>query len=126
MNSLEVLKIREEFGLTQQKFADFLGVDRRTIVNWEKGNKIPDSKIKLLELLVEGRRNGSEGNLLSSNPEIKHTPSVDPNREILELKDHIKTLKEFLDEKTTICDIYKNETTRLKNEIEELRGNTGG
>lgn len=119
MNSIDVKKIREDLELTQQGFANLLGVDRRTVVNWEQGKKIPESKIKMFALLLEGKKNGSESSL--QKDEIKTTPSTDLTREILELKDHIATLKNFLAEKTIILELYKNENLKLKEEIDELK-----
>jgi len=119
MNSIDVKKIREEFSQTQQAFADFLGIDRRTVVNWEKGSKIPESKVKLLELLIEGKRTGLETSVPKT--EARPIPSTDLTREIMELKDHIATLKNFLDEKSTISEFYKMENLKLKAEIEALK-----
>ncbi len=116
MNGIDVMKIREELGLTQQKFADLIGIDRRTVVNWEQGRVIPDSKIKLLNMIIEGKRkDGFKNNI---NEEIV---SVDLHREIMDLKDYIKTLKEFLEEKTTVAELYKSENARLKYELERLK-----
>ena len=97
MDGIEVKKIREEFDMTQQGFANYLGVDRRTVVNWEKGNKIPDSKIKLFEALLEKKRSLYMTNTIIEKIEDKpDSQSLDIlNRQILELKDHIKTLKDF-------------------------------
>jgi DNA-binding transcriptional regulator YiaG len=122
MGSKEVKKIREEFNMTQQGFADFLGVDRRTVVNWEQGKKIPESKVKLFKLELEKRRNLSTTNTIIEKIENKtDSQSLDNlNREILVLNDHIKTLKDFLDDKTTMCDIYKNENILLKERLERL------
>lgn len=119
MNSIDVKKIREDLELTQQGFANLLGVDRRTVVNWEQGKKIPESKIKMFALLLEGKKNGSESGL--QKDEIKTVPSTDLTREILELKDHIATLKNFLDEKSTISEFYKIENLKLREEIEVLK-----
>ena len=33
---------RTEMGLTQQQLADLMFVSRRTIINWESGNSLPD------------------------------------------------------------------------------------
>ena len=121
MNSIDIIKIREELGLTQQKFADRIGVDRRTVVNWEHGKKIPESKVKLFEMLLEIERKPNGINLFDEKPEFKAFSPNDLAREILELKDHIKTLKEFLEGKTTIAEIYKNENFKLKEEIEALK-----
>ncbi len=39
---------RKKLGLTQDQLAKKLGVSKRTIINYEKGEKIPDSKSELL------------------------------------------------------------------------------
>lgn len=119
MNSIDLKKIREDLGLTQQGFASYVGVDRRTIVNWESGGKIPNSRIKMLELLKEGAKTFSIEEKSPAKSENKS--SNDLTREILELKDHIDTLKKFLDEKSTISEFYKVENLKLKEEIEALK-----
>lgn len=117
MNALDVKKIREELYLTQQKFAKEIGVDRRTIANWEQGKLIPESKIKLLKLISLG--NSAE--MVSASPIEKNeagNQTIDHlNREILELNDHIKTLKESIVDKNLIVDMYKNENTLLKEKL---------
>ncbi|MEN5308792.1 helix-turn-helix domain-containing protein [Chryseobacterium cucumeris] len=42
-------ELRESLNLSQQELAEKLGVHYRTIQNWEKGSKIPDSKIEFVE-----------------------------------------------------------------------------
>ena len=122
MSNIDVKKIREELNLTQQAFANRLGIDRRTVVNWERGNKIPESKIKLFELLLEGKNNiVNEGIVPVIKTENVILPSTDLTREIMELKDHIATLKNFLDEKSTISEFYKVENLKLKEEIEAMK-----
>ncbi|MEZ7498938.1 helix-turn-helix domain-containing protein [Flavobacterium sp. Arc3] len=55
MNSTEIKNMRVDMGLSQTKFAVVLGVDRRTIINYEQGKKIPESKVKLLNLMIENK-----------------------------------------------------------------------
>lgn len=117
MNNLDIVKIREEFGFTQQQFADFIGVDRRTVINWEKGRLIPESKVMLIEMLLEKKRNNNTKAVLDETSNSK----IDLTREVEELKDHIKTLKNFLEEKSTISEFYKAEISKLKEEIEALK-----
>jgi transcriptional regulator with XRE-family HTH domain len=38
--------------MSQVEFAELIGVDRRTIMNYEQGKKIP-TKMKLLKLMLE-------------------------------------------------------------------------
>ena len=126
MNKIDIFKIRQDLGLTQQKFADLLGVDRRTVINYEQGSKIPDSKTKLLELLLADRKK-PKNNIIEERIEIDNTFSIDNlNREVLDLKDHIRTLKEFLEEKSKLSEMYKNENLSLRDKLSKYEGNIGG
>jgi transcriptional regulator with XRE-family HTH domain len=51
MTPIEIKKLRGSLGLNQFDFAEELGVQRSTIVAWEKGHKFPQPKN--LEKLVE-------------------------------------------------------------------------
>jgi transcriptional regulator with XRE-family HTH domain len=126
MNKIDIFKIREELGLTQQKFADLIGVDRRTVINYEQGSKIPESKTKLLEMLLAEKRK-PKNNIIQERIEINNTPTIDNlNREVLDLKDHIRTLKEFLEEKSKLSEMYKNENLSLREKLSKHEGNVGG
>lgn len=48
MNNIEVKEIRTKLGVTQREFAVMVGVDTKTIQNWEAGRKIPASKHAIL------------------------------------------------------------------------------
>lgn len=48
---IDIRKLRERRGLTQQELADRCGVSLRTVQNWEGGRHIPDSTLIILELL---------------------------------------------------------------------------
>jgi DNA-binding transcriptional regulator YiaG len=121
MNEIVILKLRNDLKLTQKEFGNLIGVDRRTVINYEQGRKIPISKTKQIEQLIE---NGIPKK--QDVPMRKHTTSPtnaqmeNLNREILDLKDHIKTLKDFLDEKNKLTDMYKIENTLLKERINLL------
>lgn len=52
MNALELKNKRKESKLTQDQLAELLGVDRRTIINYEKGETIPPSKVKLIDMVL--------------------------------------------------------------------------
>lgn len=53
MSYLDVKAARKKLGFTQQELADKLHVDRRTIINYEKGSNIPESKVKLIHYMLE-------------------------------------------------------------------------
>lgn len=44
---LNIKEERNKLKMTQQEFADLLGVTRKTIVNYESGSNIPDTKEKI-------------------------------------------------------------------------------
>jgi DNA-binding XRE family transcriptional regulator len=125
MNKEDVLKIRKSLKLTQEEFGQLIGVDKRTIMNYEKGKVIPRNKIGLFKLILS-----KESNILSlkenDKEELKNESlSSESNERLLtqieSLKDHINTLKEFLTEKTTVAEFYKIENIVLKEEIERLK-----
>ena len=52
MNALDIKKIRKKLGLTQKQLAEMIGVDPKTIQNWEYGKNIPQSKSLILGELM--------------------------------------------------------------------------
>lgn len=44
----DVVAIREEYGLSQTKFAALLGISVRTLQNWEQGRRQPQGPAKVL------------------------------------------------------------------------------
>ena len=129
MRDLDIIKIRKDLGKTQLEFAEFLGVDRRTVINYEQGKKIPLSKIKLLEILLSNTPNSI--NEIKNNRILKKAETiVDTNeslhREILDLKDHIKTFKDLIEVKSKLAEMYMNENKLLKEKIDRIEPNSGG
>ena len=51
----EVLETRMRSGLSQQKFADVLGVSRRTLEGWEQGRRRPTGAARAL-LTIAAKR----------------------------------------------------------------------
>lgn len=51
MKDLDIKKIREKLGISQEKLAEMVGVHARTVQNWERGTKIPSSKHAILRNL---------------------------------------------------------------------------
>lgn len=46
MNGTEIKELRRSLKLTQQEFADKIGVDRVTVARWETNNKRPSKLAK--------------------------------------------------------------------------------
>lgn len=58
---MDVKKIRKNLNLTQIALSEKCGVSLRTIQNWENGQKIPESSIRLLEKIEEEHATNSQG-----------------------------------------------------------------
>jgi predicted transcriptional regulator len=53
MKGNDVKNLRKKLNLTQVEFAEFIGVDRRTIINYEQGEPIPKSRQVYFTTLME-------------------------------------------------------------------------
>lgn len=60
MNDLDFKKKRKLLGLTQEELAEKLHVNRRTIINYEKGGTIPPAQVQLLDILIAEQAKGTE------------------------------------------------------------------
>lgn len=74
MNDLDVRKIREKLGVSQEALAEMIGVHPRTVQNWESGTTIPKSKHAILrELVIKpqqyagGEQSNVNGNNINGN-----------------------------------------------------------
>ena len=74
MNDLDIRKIREKLGVSQEFLAEMIGVHPRTIQNWESGSTIPKSKYAILRDLVikpqqyaGGEQSNVNGNNINGN-----------------------------------------------------------
>lgn len=65
---MNVRQIREKLKITQATLADMCGVTSRTIQNWENGQTIPESMLRLLEKI------SAEGETISHNSEPNAIP----------------------------------------------------
>ena len=79
MENLDIKLIREKLGVTQEQFAEMVGVHPRTIQNWEAGSAIPQSKRAILRQLMDAH------NKEKANP--NSPSSVEKLLEILAVKE---------------------------------------
>lgn len=71
MNDLNIKEIRQKLGFSQTELAKRLGVDYRTIQNWEYGKTIPTSKHEIIRALIKEEE--SHSNTLGfSVGELRH------------------------------------------------------
>jgi putative transcriptional regulator len=65
-DELDVKSIREQFGLSQSKFASLLGISLGTLRNWEQGRRKPQGPARVL-LRVAQKQTGKR---LTPNPAV--------------------------------------------------------
>ena len=53
----EVKKIREQYGLSQDKFAILMGISTATLRNWEQGRRKPEGPARVLLQVAEKHPN---------------------------------------------------------------------
>jgi DNA-binding XRE family transcriptional regulator len=123
MKGIDILKMRQNLDMTQEEFGKLLGVTRKTIINWEQGGGITATTIARIErMLAEGIGDKpiNKISLIPRKSEVNVETYENLRQEILDLKDHIKTLKELIDEKNKIAEMHKIENSSLKQRIEDL------
>lgn len=89
MNTLDIKEIRKKLQLTQEELGNLIGVSRNTIINYEKGGKIPDSKSTILNNLLN--ENAQNKNILNE-PQAVYETGFD--KKIAESKKEIEKIKE--------------------------------
>ena len=96
MNDLDIKKIREMLGISQEQLAEMVGVHPRTIQNWESGTTIPKSKHAMLrDLVIKPQRYAGGGeqtnvngnNINGNNVTVNPGDSLDKILEILSMKE---------------------------------------
>ncbi|MBF4484401.1 helix-turn-helix domain-containing protein [Flavobacterium sp. CSZ] len=86
MNGLEIKEYRVKKGLTQEALAQLIGVSKNTILNYEKGKVIPESKNALLENILIF----SEHNIATKIHNTEYQNLTGYDKKITEIEDQIK------------------------------------
>ena len=94
MNDIDIKRIREKLGISQEALAEMVGVHPRTIQNWESGTKIPNSKHAILRDLIlkpqryaGGEQQNINGDNINGNNVTVHKTDTDKLLEILASKE---------------------------------------
>lgn len=134
MTGSELKLKRKEKGWTQEQLAQRIGVSKGTVINYEKGNRIPDSKNDILKnvFLSESNANfplSAKLDILSAEFKLKAKNKNNPSQYILQeflSRFHPVEIVYFLDKNRLVY--FELEEFRLlaknavsTNEIEELR-----
>ena len=74
MDGLEIKKHRKRLGLTQEKLAKMIGVSTKTIVNYEGGGVIPESKKDILSVILKSDDINPDDYVKDHNGELVYFP----------------------------------------------------
>lgn len=102
MNSIELKKLRKEKGLTQEQLAKIIGVSTKTIVNYEKGTVIPNSKREILHNTLIMNNSLSENSFKNDHLPTNELKEINPSHSVIEL------IEELNERKRIIELLYKN------------------
>lgn len=92
MKGSEFKALRKMLNFTQEQLAERLGLDRTSIVRFEKSVEVPDAKAKAIRILVDGIKNKT------SQSEI-YLEKNGVRFELVELVDHfVKNADAYFDE----------------------------
>jgi len=114
-NTLDIKKLREEFNLSQEEFGKLINVTRFTVLKYEKGEVIPQSKVDLINMLFEKLRQGDSTGLKEiykghvTEPVTNYSP--DANK-------YIKSLERIIESKDEQIKALQDSITFLKSLVE--------
>lgn len=75
VQDVDVANIRASTGLSQQRFADSIGVAKATLLNWEQGRRRPTGPARVLLAMIE-RKPSVVGDLLRVKPpRVRRVPA---------------------------------------------------
>lgn len=114
MTDLELKELRKKLGLTQADMASLVGVDIKTIQNWERGRKIPKSKDGILRNLE------TNPHIVFGGQHVQNGDAVNGDKIVEQIRD------EVIDEKFSIqnmeCSFEQliNTISRMQTTIDKL------
>lgn len=92
MNDLNIKELRKEKGFSQTELAKKIGVSRQTIINYEKGEVIPESKKEILYNILQNKTI----DFVNENAEHYTKPPSGYTKKILEIEEEIKVRMETI------------------------------
>lgn len=115
INKLTIVKFRNDHGLSQDQLADILGVDIRTVQNYEGDKVIPKTKMKSIAKLFEDyEKRINSVKKLSEYEIFEIIEHIEDNEERFLLEKRFRRMIKRIGKR-----VYKEED--IIKEIEELR-----
>lgn len=106
MYNLNIKELRKKKGWSQDTLAKKIGVSRQTIVNYEKGEVIPESKKELLYNILQ---DVTENIVQESSTDYQILPGY--QRKIFETELEIQEYEKTIDLKKSLKEDYSHEKT---------------
>lgn len=137
MKELSIKELRIEKGFSQSELAKRIGVSRQTIVNYEKGEVIPESKKELLYSILQGEKLNilhEEANIyhkkgdkklqqtIEKLEEVKKTIKLAKEKGELETENHFKYIAKLLQEQINLINTSNKETEEEEEILKKLDG----
>jgi transcriptional regulator with XRE-family HTH domain len=110
MKALDIKEKREKLGLTQEQLAKKVGVSKNTILNYEKGKVIPDSKRELLEQILN-----------NENPNIVNEPITIYKKTSINFEGKIKQIEELIKERREIIKLFDKDLEKINHQEEIIK-----
>ena len=111
---MDIKAIRKNLKLSQEEFGKIVGVSRQTIVNWEKGEELPEQKQQYLRTVLEKLKYSDTGRF--SVLGFVNEPTGEYNTENPDFQRH-KRYIEFLEQELRKQD---ERISILKDQIKDL------
>ena len=112
MTDLELKDLRRKLDLTQVQLAQLIGVDVKTIQNWESGRKIPRSKDGILRSLL------TKPHVVFGGQHVQNGDAINGDKIIQEVADVKDSVEEVVKEEVNIKKVVTCETDRLLSLLE--------
>lgn len=107
MTDLELKDLRRKLDLTQVQLAQLIGVDVKTIQNWESGRKIPRSKDGILRSLL------TKPHVVFGGQHVQNGDAINGDKIIQEVADVKDSVEEVVKEEVNIKKVVACEADRL-------------
>lgn len=107
MTDLELKELRRKLDLTQVQLAQLIGVDVKTIQNWESGRKIPRSKDGILRSLL------TKPHVVFGGQHVQNGDAINGDKIIEEVANVKDSVEEVAAEEVNIKKFVSCEADRL-------------
>lgn len=112
MTDLELKELRQKLDLTQVQLAQLIGVDVKTIQNWEAGRKIPRSKDGILRSLL------TRPHVVYGGQHVQNGDAINGDKIVQEVADVKESVDEVVEEEINIKKVVACEADRLLSLLE--------